>query len=147
MQENRRLRLQSAILEELSQFVSREVKDPRIPAITFTEIQVTQDGSHATIFVSILGSGISTVDEQGNEADEATIAARQKLADQRMKACLEGLNAAQGFMRRHLGRVLNVRHIPTLAFREDRGFINANRVHELLIKLENDGKGTGTKQE
>ena len=58
MQETRRQRLQSAIQEELAQFVSREVKDPRIPMVTFTEVQVTQDGSHATIFVSILGSGI-----------------------------------------------------------------------------------------
>jgi ribosome-binding factor A len=135
------MRLQSAIQEELSQFVSREVKDPRIPPVTFTEVQVTQDGSHATVFVSILGSGIHT--EGLDEKDEAALAAAEKAAELRMKACLDGLQAAQGFIRRHLGRVLNVRHIPTLAFREDRGFINANRVHELLIKLEDEGKNKG----
>jgi len=118
MQETRRQRLQSAIQQELSQFVSREVKDPRIPAVTFTEIQVTQDGSHSIVFVSILGGAKS---------------------EKEMKDCLDGLTKASGFIRRHLGTVLNVRHIPTLAFREDRGFENASRVHELLIKL-NDEK-------
>jgi ribosome-binding factor A len=113
MQETRRMRLQSAIQEELSQFVAREVKDPRIPSVTFTEVQVTQDGSHATIFVAVLGG-----------ADDKT-----------MQDCIDGLTAASGYIRKHLGRVLNVRHIPTLAFREDRGFENAQRVHELLNQL------------
>lgn len=132
MQETRRLRLQSAIQQELSQFVSREVKDPRIPAVTFTEIQVTQDGSHATVFVSILG-GVLAGNEDGTPLSESA-------AKKRMKDCLDGLQAASGFMRRHLGRVLNVRHIPSLAFREDRGFENASRVHTLLHQLEKDEK-------
>jgi ribosome-binding factor A len=132
MQETRRLRLQSAIQEELSQFVSREVKDPRIPFLTFTEVQVTQDGSHATVFVSILG-GVA-------RAADGTVQEDPRAAQKQMKECLEGLSAASGFIRRHLGRVLNVRHIPTLAFREDRGFDNASRVHELLHKLQQGDK-------
>jgi ribosome-binding factor A len=136
MQETRRMRLQSAIQEELSQFVSREVKDPRIPPVTFTEVQVTQDGSHATVFVSILGSGLAlNAGENVTEADQAKAAARQAA---QMKDCLDGLQAASSFIRRHLGRVLTVRHIPTLAFREDRGFDNALRVHELLQQLDKE---------
>ena len=132
MQENRRLRLQSAIQQELSQFVAREVKDPRIPSVTFTEVQVTQDGSHATIFVSILGGA------QGGH--DGTPALSEQGATIRMRECIEGLQKASGFMRRHLGKVLNVRHIPSLAFREDRGFENAARVHDLLLKLETENK-------
>ena len=132
MQETRRLRLQSAIQEELSQFVSREVKDPRIPAVTFTEVQVTQDGSHATVFVAILGAALVS-HENGPPISE-------QAAKIRMQECLDGLQKASGFIRRHLGRVLNVRHIPSLAFREDRGFENASRVHELLIKLQDEEK-------
>jgi ribosome-binding factor A len=131
MQENRRLRLQSAIQEELSMFVSREVKDPRIPYVTFTEIQVTQDGSHAIIFVSILGGSLEGRDRTPETSPDA--------ADIRMKECIAGLTAASGFMRRHLGKVLNVRHIPTLSFREDRGFENAQKVHGLLLKLQDGG--------
>lgn len=131
------MRLQSAIQEELSQFVSREVKDPRIPPITFTEVQVTQDGSHATVFVSILGSGVVTPEEASDEAAQSKMAAKHAA---QMKDCLEGLMAASSFIRRHLGRVLNVRHVPTLAFREDRGFENAIRVQELLQQLDKEKK-------
>ena len=144
MQENRRLRLQSAIQQELSQFVAREVKDPRIPPVTFTEVQVTQDGSHAVIFVSILGSGIplGMPDGAPDESDGAPLAPEtsERGSANRMKECIDGLQKASGFMRRHLGRVLNVRHIPSLAFREDRGFENAAKVHSLLLKLETETK-------
>ncbi|MGK5082166.1 30S ribosome-binding factor RbfA [Bdellovibrionota bacterium FG-1] len=136
MQENRRQRLQSVIQQEISQFVSREVKDPRIPPVTFTEIQVTQDGSHAVVFVSILGGA-------GRRPD-GSIDEDPKVAQRQVKECLDGLIAASGFIRRHLARVLNVRHTPTLVFREDRGFENSNRVHELLHKLVSDKPSSET---
>ncbi|MBI2711304.1 MAG: 30S ribosome-binding factor RbfA [Bdellovibrio sp.] len=127
MQSTRRMRLQSVIQDELSQVVPREVKDPRIPAVTFTEVQVTQDGSQATVFVSILGGSQGGLDGAPPLSDEA--------AKKRMKDCLAGLTSASGYLRRHLARVLSVRHIPTLIFREDRGFENSLRVHELLKKI------------
>ena len=115
MQATRRMRLQAVIQEELSQVVPKEIKDPRVPSVTFTAVEVTQDGGQATVFVSILG---------GSEGEP-----------KKMKECLEGLSSASGFLRRHLARVLTVRHIPALVFREDRGFENAIRVHELLKKI------------
>lgn len=125
MQETRRARLQSVIQEELSTVVPREVKDPRVPPVTFTSVEVTPDGSHATVRVSILGA------HRGNGEDLQ--------ANQRMKECLEGLASAAGFLRRHLAKVLSVRHIPTLAFREDRGFENTVRVQELLKQISEEG--------
>ncbi len=127
MQETRRMRLQAVIQEELSTIVSREVKDPRIPPVTFTAVEVTEDGSQATIFVAILGGaqgghdGAPPLSEQG--------------AKLRMKDCLDGLTSASGFLRRHLAKILTVRHIPSLVFREDHGFENAIRVQELLKKV------------
>src|SRR5438309_1958894 len=114
MQETRRARLQAVIQEELSMVVARELKDPRIPSVTFTSVEVTPDGSHAVVLVSILGGSQDP---------------------QQMRDCLEGLASASGFLRRHLGQVLNVRHIPSLAFKEDRGFENALRVQELLKQI------------
>lgn len=127
MQNTRRMRLQSVIQEELSVVVPREVKDPRIPAVTFTEVQVTQDGSQATVFVAILAGAQAGLDGAPALSDEA--------AKKRMKDCITGLTSASGFLRRHLARVLSVRHIPTLIFKEDRGFENSIRVHELLKKI------------
>lgn len=121
MQETRRMRLQSVIQEELSLVVPRELKDPRIPAVTFTAVEVSQDGGQATVFVSILGGT-----QEGESEENSKI---------KMKNCLEGLTSASGFLRRHMAKVLNVRHIPTLIFKEDRGFENAIRVHELLKKI------------
>lgn len=132
MQETRRARLQSVILEELSMVVPREVKDPRVPAITFTSVQVTPDGSQATVFVSLLGGGLIAASP---ETDEKAAEKAEKETRQRMKDCLEGLASASGYLRRHLARVLNVRHVPSLVFKEDRGFENVMRVNELLKQI------------
>jgi ribosome-binding factor A len=121
------MRLQAVIQEELSMIVPREVKDPRVPSVTFTAVEVTPDGGQATVFVAILGGaqggndGLPPLSEQG--------------AKNRMQDCLEGLTSASGYLRRHLARILNIRFIPTLVFREDRGFENAIRVNELLKKI------------
>jgi len=127
MQATRRMRLQAVIQEELASVVPREVKDPRIPPVTFTAVEVSQDGSQATIFVSILGGA------QGGHDGAPPLS--EKGAKLRMEDCIAGLTSASGYLRRHLARVLSVRHIPTLIFREDRGFENAIRVHELLKKI------------
>ncbi len=130
MQETRRQRLQAVILEELSTVVPREVKDPRVPSLTFTSVEVTPDGSQATVYVSMLGASQVNTDDP--------VAA--KAAAQKMKECIEGLQSASGFLRRHIAKVLTVRHIPTLIFKEDRGFENTIRVHELLKKISSEEK-------
>ena len=127
MQEIRRQRLQAVIQEELATVVSREVKDPRVPPVTFTEVQVTPDGEQATVFVAILGGAQGGHDGAPPLSDEG--------AKLRMKDCIEGLSSASGYLRRHLAKVLAVRFVPTLVFREDKGFENALRVHELLKKI------------
>jgi ribosome-binding factor A len=130
MQETRRQRLQAVILEELSMVVPREVKDPRVPSVTFTSVEVTPDGSQATVYVSMLGASQVNTDDP--------VAA--KAAAQKMKDCIEGLQSASGFLRRHIAKVLTVRHIPTLIFKEDRGFENTIRVHELLKKISSENQ-------
>jgi len=121
MNANRRARLTSVILQELAAVVPRSVKDPRVRPLTFTRAEVTEDGSQATIFVTLLGGGM------GLEA---------KAAEQQIHESIEGLTSASGFLRRHLGDVLEVRQIPKLVFREDRGLENANRVYDLLKQID-----------
>jgi ribosome-binding factor A len=114
MQATRRARLQSVILEELSMVVPREVKDPRIPLVTFTRCEVTDDGSQATVWVTLLGSLA-----QEPSSDPVQAEAHEKLHRQKVTACLDGLTSASGYLRRHLGGVLDLRHSPKLVFRED----------------------------
>src|SRR4051812_19605626 len=104
MQATRRARIESVIQEELAFVVSKELKDPRIPSITFTSVELTEDAAQATLFITILG-GTKHQDNGPPLTDEA--------AKLRMKECLEGLRSASGFLRRHLGKILTVRHIPT----------------------------------
>ncbi len=116
MQENRKARLASVIQKELSIAV-RSIKDPRVPTVTFTQVDVADDGSQATIAVMVLGGAGSLGDHSDREA---------------IKDALEGLKSASGYLRRHLAKILTIRHIPSLIFREDRGLANVSRVHELL---------------
>lgn len=116
MNETRKARLSAVIQEELS-VVVRTLKDPRIPLLTFTRVDVVDDGSQATIYISLL---------QGNSDRD------------RVKDCLEGLKSSAGFLRRHLAKVLTIRHIPNLIFKEDRGLENTLRVHELLREIGKD---------
>jgi len=113
MNETRKARLSSVIQQELSTVV-RTLKDPRIPWVTFTRVDVVDDGSQATVFLTLLG---------GNEDRE------------KVKDCLEGLKSSAGFLRRHLAKILTIRHIPTLIFKEDRGLENVLRVNELLKQI------------
>jgi ribosome-binding factor A len=116
MQENRKARLASVIQKELSMAV-RSIKDPRVPSVTFTQVEVADDGSQATVYVMVLGGAGSLGDHADREA---------------IRDCLEGLKSASGYLRRHLAKILTIRHIPSLLFKEDRGLANVSRVHELL---------------
>jgi len=127
MQPVRRARLEAVILEELAKVVPREIKDPRVSSVNFTSCRVSQDGSQATVLLTLLG-GLADSDKGRTPKEEAAL-----------QACLKGLESASGYLRRHLAQILSVRHIPTLVFKEDKGFENTFRVNELLkqIKSEN----------
>jgi len=131
MQATRRARLESVILQELSSVVPRSIKDPRVPPVTFTRAEVTEDGSQATVFVTLLGGGMT--DRNGNEIPEEEVQLK-------MKGCLNGLASASGFLRRHLGDVLDIRFIPKLIFKEDHGIANVSRVHDILKELKTSEK-------
>ena len=124
MQQTRIARLQAAILEELSTVLPREIKDPRVPPITLTRVELTPDAGMARVFFMLLGS-------LGVEEDEKLRAEK----DRKVKDCIEGLSSASGFLRRHLQRALQIRTTPDLLFREDRGMENTLRVNELLSKI------------
>jgi ribosome-binding factor A len=131
MNSTRRARLESVILQELSAVVPRNIKDPRVLPVTFTRAEVTEDGSQATVFVTVLGGVFR--DANGEELPEEQARAR-------MEGCLNGLASASGFLRKHLGDVLDIRHVPKLLFKEDRGIENVSRVNDLLKQLERDRK-------
>ena len=98
----------------LAELMAREVKDPRIGFATITRVELTADLHHARVYVSVLGSA----DEQ-----EQTI---------------EGLRSASGFLRREIGRRLDLRRAPELAFVLDHSAEAGERIEMLLQKLRKD---------
>ncbi|MBA2627355.1 MAG: 30S ribosome-binding factor RbfA [Gemmatimonadales bacterium] len=93
-----------------------EIRDPRIGFATVTRVDVTQDLSHAKIFVTIAGE------------------------EEERLASIEGLRSAAGFLRSRIARVLTTRSVPELHFELDRGLQHAARINELLEGLRREGQ-------
>lgn len=102
------------------------MKDPRLGFVTITDVRVTGDLQHATIFYTVYGT-----DEERIESAAA-------------------LKSATGMIRSEVGRNLNVRLTPSLEFVLDALPDNAGRIDDLLARArdedarlasERDGKG------
>ena len=110
MSNRRNERLADAIREDVARIVG-QLKDPRIGFVTVTRVDLTPDLRTAHVHVGILGGG----------TDRAKT--------------LVGLTQAAGFVRRELGRRLQVRHTPEIAFHYDEGLDATERVAQLLDEV------------
>ena len=91
-----------------------EVRDPRVGFVTVTQVQVTNDLSHAKVRVSVMG-----------EPEEKARA-------------LEGLESAAGFLRNRLTKALSTRVVPELHFELDKGLEHAARINAVLADLKRE---------
>jgi ribosome-binding factor A len=107
----RTARLDQLLREEISAIIAKDIADPRIGFVTVTEVDVTADLSHATVWVSIIG-------------DEAA-----------RTASLRALGRAMPFIRHRLGD-LRLRRIPELHLRHDDSVERGTRMLQLLDGLE-----------
>lgn len=104
----RHRRVGEQIREEISALLVSGLKDPRIGFATITEVRVSPDLHHASVYVSVLGSS-----------------AEQEQA-------LEGFHRACAFIRRTLAHNLSMRRMPELKFELDRSAEYAAHIEELL---------------
>ncbi|HHW70466.1 MAG TPA: 30S ribosome-binding factor RbfA [Clostridiales bacterium] len=105
-------RVAEEIKKEISMIIREDVKDPRISEmLSVVKVDVSRDLSHAKIYVSILGS-----DEEKTET-------------------IEGLESAAGFIRRELGKVLQLRHVPELDFILDSSIEYSVHISEKIKQL------------
>ena len=108
-------RIAARIHERVAHCLTFELKDPRAGFITVTRVEVTPDVSSAKIFYSVLGS----------EADRSKV--------QHM------LQAASGFVRKKVARVLETRRVPALVWRYDDSIEYAAQVNDAIHEaLERD---------
>jgi ribosome-binding factor A len=105
-------RFNELIRQELSILLLRRIRDPRLSAVTITEVDVTSDLRIARVYISTL-----------NDDEEP----RQEI--------LRSIQGAAGFLRRELAHILQVRHTPELDFRLDESARYGERIDQLLEQI------------
>src|SRR5690606_35165628 len=109
MGENPRARkLADRIQEVIAKRIERGMRDPRLGFVTITDVRVTGDLQHASVFYTVYGS-----DEE--RADSAA-----------------ALEAAKGMLRSEVGKNITARLTPSLEFIHDALPENAKHLDELL---------------
>jgi ribosome-binding factor A len=109
-------RVAELIRQTVAEFLTANVRDPRIGFVTVTSAEVSADLAHARVSVSVMGS----------EEEKAK--------------SLEGLASAARFLRAQLSRELHLRTSPELRFELDRGLEHAQRIDAVLRRLK-EGAG------
>ena len=111
-------RVAERIREEVSLMLQNKVKDPGMRVVTVTDVTVTPDLKTARIHYSVLGG------------------------DQERLSVRDALRRSKGFIRKELGRTLQMRYSPEVAFLYDDTFEKGARIDRLLgmIRSESDGE-------
>lgn len=107
----RLLRINERMREELSQILLQEVADPRLAGVSITDVRVDRELTYADVYFSSL---------EGSE---------------RAKEIAEGLEHAQGFLRRALADRVELRVFPKLRFHYDPTFERAERIERLFESI------------
>ena len=101
-------KLADRIKEIVAKRLDRGLRDPRLGFVTITDVQVTGDLQHATVFYTVYGT------EQ--EREDSAVA----------------LTAATGMLRSEVGKNITARLTPTLEFQLDAIPENAAHIEDLL---------------
>lgn len=104
-------RVADLIKIEISNLLLKQVRDPRVGLVTITGVKVTDDLRTARIFFVELGK------------------------DQCSEEVKAGLGKAAGFLRRELGRRIQLRSVPELIFNYDPSFAYGNRIERLISEI------------
>ena len=104
----RQARVGEMIKRDLSEILQKEMRDPRLTMMMVTSVEVTKDFYLAKVFVSVMGT----------EEEKA--------------AALKAVQGASGFLRGKLGALLELRTVPLLQFRMDKGIESGIRMFEIL---------------
>ena len=111
MPSNRIGRINEEIQRELAALI-RTVKDPRVHGlVSITAVDTTPDLRYAKIYVSVL--------------DKSDV-----------KEIVKGLKSAGGYLRRELGRALQLRYTPELQFIADDSIQHGAHILEILRQVE-----------
>jgi len=108
MSEANTRRIAERISQIVAELLERRIKDPRLGFVTVTETRLTSDLREATVYYTVFGSP---------EEQEETAAA---------------LRSATGVIRSEVGRLLGLRHSPSIEFVADALPDSARRIDDLV---------------
>ena len=109
-------RVAEAIREAVAEFLTAEVRDPRIGFVTVTQVKVTPDLKRAVVAVMVHGD------------------------EEEKKQCLYGLAHAEGAIRRAIAARITLKTVPEVVFELDRELERAARIDRLLAQLKRPGE-------
>lgn len=113
-------RLGEEIRRIISEMLFRELKDPRLTEnmISITAVDVTSDGSYATVFLSVFKP-------QAEEAEMTEI----------NEDVIEAMKSSKGVIKREIGKQIRLKHMPDLIFKIDGSFEYGRKMDELISKV------------
>lgn len=105
-------RINCLLRDEISQLLSRQIKDPRLGGIiSITQVKTSSDLRNALVYVSVMGD------------------AKAK------SSALAGIQSAATFLRRELRDRLSLRHIPFMKFELDESIEGGDQVLRLMDQI------------
>jgi ribosome-binding factor A len=116
-------RVATLIQEALSDILRREIKDPRLEGVLITGVSLSRDLKTARIYFAPTGGAA------------------------RAEGAAEGFEKARGFIKRTLGRELNLRYLPDLRFFYDTSFDYGERIEAVFKSLKSDERTDSTPPE
>ncbi len=112
MRYSRTNRISEEIRKIVSNIIMNELKDPRVSKLTsITKVETTNDLRYTNIFISVFDD-------------------KQKMIETN-----EALNKAKGFIRKELGKKLNLRYIPEPIFKLDESIKQGIYMSKLIDKV------------
>ena len=119
----RQERVADTIREEISQIVGYELEDPRLTAVTVTDVRLSENRRDAQVFVTVAG------DEEEH------------------RLALAALRHAAPYVRKQLSLSLNLPRTPEIHFVRDKVEEAGARVDMLLHEIELEREKKGMKDE
>ena len=119
---HRHERLGGEIQKIISTLLIRELKDPRLQnaMVSVTAVDVTNDGSYATVYMTVLGYGAQDAEKKKKQEQDA----------------LDAMQKAKGVIKKEIGKQIKLRHIPELIFKIDTSLEYGRHIEEIISNLD-----------
>lgn len=113
MANNRPVKVAEAVKREMGDLLLKDLKDSRVKGhlTSVTEVEVTNDLRHVTIFISVMG----------NDVDKSEV--------------MKGIESAKGFIRSEIGKRINLRFVPDIHLKLDESLEKADKILSLMNKI------------